>query len=167
MDCSAQFDSKTWVCPACRFAPPLIGGYPALAPMLAKGGTHFHPGIYPELAALEAGNFWFRARNRLIVWALMRCFPRMQRFLEIGCGTGFVLSGVAKVFPETKLTGTDVFSAGLAYAAHRIPNAELHQMDARYIPYREEFDVIGAFDVLEHIRGGRNSPGRDVCRATE
>ncbi len=24
-------------------------------------------------------------------------------------------------------------------------------MDARHIPYREEFDVIGAFDVLEHI----------------
>jgi SAM-dependent methyltransferase len=29
--------------------------------------------------------------------------------------------------------------------------AVLFQMDARKIPFESEFDVIGAFDVLEHI----------------
>ena len=40
----------------------------------------------------------------------------------------------------------------MAVAARRLPSASLFQMDARNIPFREEFDVIGAFDVLEHIQ---------------
>ncbi|MDD5389279.1 MAG: class I SAM-dependent methyltransferase [Gallionellaceae bacterium] len=100
---------------------------------------------------MEASNFWFRARNRLIVWALRRHFPQMRRYLEIGCGTGYVLAGVAQAYPEASLTGSEVFSVGLPYAARRVGKAELLQMDARRIPYREEFDAIGAFDVLEHI----------------
>ena len=37
------------------------------------------------------------------------------------------------------------------FAAQRVPDAFLFQMNACYIPLREEFDLIGAFDVLEHI----------------
>jgi SAM-dependent methyltransferase len=122
-----------------------------MAPELATGGAGFKPEAFDELAALEAGNFWFRARNRLIVWALSRHFPQLSRYLEIGCGTGFVLAGVAQAYPQASLTGSEVFSVGLPYASSRVNKAELLQMDARHIPYEEEFDVIGAFDVLEHI----------------
>lgn len=122
-----------------------------MAPELAHGGAGFQPEAFAELVALEAGNFWFRARNRLIIWALRRHFPQIKRYLEIGCGTGFVLSGVAQAYPQALLTGSEVFSVGLPYAASRVDTAEFLQMDARHIPYEEEFDVIGAFDVLEHI----------------
>nr|VFK77993.1 MAG: Methyltransferase domain-containing protein [Candidatus Kentron sp. SD] len=149
--CSDQFDTRSWACPTCGFIPSQIDGYFALAPALAKENSHYTPEAYPELAALEAKNFWFRGRNQLIIWALKKYFPQADRLLEIGCGTGFVLSGIAEAFPESKLTGTDIFCAGLAHAARRVPGAELYQMDARCIPYRDEFDVIGAFDVLEHI----------------
>lgn len=128
-----------------------MAGFPALAPELASGGAGFKPEAFAELAALEADNFWFRARNRLIIWALRRHFPQMQRYMEIGCGTGFVLSGVAHAYPQARLTGSEVFSVGLPHAARRVENVELLQMDARRIPYVDEFDVIGAFDVLEHI----------------
>jgi SAM-dependent methyltransferase len=72
--------------------------------------------------------------------------------MEIGCGTGFVLSGISEALPTLTLAGSEVFSAGLAFAANRLPGVELFQMDARRIPFREEFDVIGAFDVLEHVQ---------------
>lgn len=71
--------------------------------------------------------------------------------LEIGCGTGFVLSALAKRFPDARFTGSEVFTRGLHFAAQRVPTARLCQMDARRIGHRDEFDVIGAFDVLEHI----------------
>jgi SAM-dependent methyltransferase len=103
------------------------------------------------LARLEAHNFWFRSRNRLILWALQRQCPSVARFLELGCGTGFVLSAIGHAFPRWLLTGSEIHNAGLRFAAARAPGAELVQMDARAIPYREEFDAIGAFDVLEHI----------------
>lgn len=149
--CTAAYDTVDWICPACGFTPSRMEGFPALAPELARGGAGFQPEAFAELATLEAGNFWFRARNRLIVWALRRHFPHMQRYLEIGCGTGYVLAGVAQAYPQAKLTGSEVFSVGLPYSACRVERAELLQMDARYIPYEDEFDVIGAFDVLEHI----------------
>jgi SAM-dependent methyltransferase len=129
---------KFWV-----FAPP------ARSPSYA--GEGFRPDAFAELAVLEAANFWFRARNKLILWALGSNFPAMQRYMEVGCGTGFVLEAVATAFPQVQLVGTEFFSAGLEIAASRVPRAELLQMDGRRMPYQDEFDVVGAFDVLEHI----------------
>jgi len=50
-----------------------------------------------------------------------------------------------------ELSGSEVFSAGLAFAAKRVPAARLYQMDARSIPFMAEFNVIGALGVLEHV----------------
>ena len=124
----------------------------AFAPKLAEDNEGFNPENFATLFNLEAGNFWFRARNRLIVWALQRYFPEARNFLEIGCGTGFVLSGIRDALPSLTLSGSEIFCAGLLFAAQRLPGVELFQMDARRIPFREEYDVIGAFDVLEHVK---------------
>ena len=82
---------------------------------------------------------------------MMRHFSSAQNILEIGCGTGFVLASTREVYPEASLSGSDIFTEGLAYAKQRVPSATLFQMDACRIPYRDEFDMIGSFDVLEHI----------------
>jgi SAM-dependent methyltransferase len=153
--CGAGFQAETWHCPRCGFEPESVAGFPAFAPALAYAEAGYDAAHFPELAELEARNFWFRARNRLIVWALERCFPGAKRFLEVGCGTGFVLSGVASAFPALGVTGTEVAAAGLRFAAQRVPAARLIQMDARRIPFREEFDAAGAFDVIEHIEDDR------------
>lgn len=121
------------------------------APNLAEESSGFNPSYFGELAPLEAKNFWFRARNRLVIWALKKYCPKFRSFLEIGCGTGYVLSGIAKAFPLARLHGSEIFTAGLAFASTRLPTSDFMQMDARRIPFYEEFEVIGAFDVLEHI----------------
>jgi SAM-dependent methyltransferase len=100
---------------------------------------------------LEARNFWFRARNRLIVWALQRYAPAFTNFLEVGCGTGYVLQGIAEAFPAARIGGSEAQTEGLQFAAARVPRAEFLQMDARRMPFESEFDAIGAFDVIEHI----------------
>ncbi len=106
---------------------------------------------FAQLANLEASHFWFRARARLICWALGRYFPEAKNFLEIGCGTGFVLSEIGKAFPQIFLTGSDALGEGLVFARERNGRAEILQFGAETIPFENEFDVIGAFDVLEHI----------------
>lgn len=150
-DCSHLFDGRGWTCPSCGAAPCVIDGFPAFAPAAARENEGYDPRFHAELAELEAAHFWFRARNELILWALARFFPAPASFLEVGCGTGYVLSGVAARFPRAALTGSEILSSGLPFAARRAPLAELIQMDARDIPYVEHFDVAGAFDVLEHI----------------
>lgn len=153
--CAAPFSGEGWRCPSCGHAPAAIDRFPAFAPDLAGGGDGFDPALFAELARLEARNFWFRARNGLIVWALRRFFGDARSLLEIGCGTGFVLSGIAAALPHLRLAGSEAAAGGLRFAASRVSGAELMQMDARRIPFEAEFDVVGAFDVIEHIEDDR------------
>ena len=149
--CSHIFSSLKSTCPKCGFLPKTIDGFYAFAPKFAHNGGGFKSSYFSELACIEEFNFWFRSRNQLILWALKEYCPDFSSFLEIGCGTGYVLSGVAKEFPRAILNGSEIFTAGLNFAAARLPSINLMQMDARDIPFVDEFDVIGAFDVLEHI----------------
>jgi SAM-dependent methyltransferase len=140
-----------WHCNSCGHAPAAIGGFPAFAPALAVDNEGYDDAYFAELFKLEAGNYWFRARNALLIWALRRFFPAAGDYLEIGCGTGYVLAGVAAARPDLKLHASEVSSCGLPFAAGRVPQAELFQMDARNVPFAGHFDIIGMFDVLEHI----------------
>jgi SAM-dependent methyltransferase len=114
-----------------------------------EGG--FNVDVFQQLAALEAGNFWFESRNRLILWALERYFPAAANFLELGCGTGFVLAGLRAAHPELSITGIELFPEGLSIARRRVPDASFFLGDARTYRPTSHFDVVGAFDVLEHI----------------
>ena len=138
-------------CRICGSQPVRIRGFDAYAPELADSRDSFDPALHVELAKLEAGNFWFRARNELILYALRKFAPEMRTFLEIGCGTGFVLNGVRTAFPNVDAAGSELFVEGLGFAAQRLPGVQFMQMDARRIPFRKCLDVVGAFDVIEHI----------------
>jgi SAM-dependent methyltransferase len=65
--------------------------------------------------------------------------------------TSQLVSGIARSWPDARLVGSEIYSAGLGFAAQRIQHAEFVQLDARRMPYEDEFDVAGAFDVIEHI----------------
>ena len=147
---STQVDVD-WRCRACGAVPPRVKGFIALSPDVAHLSIGFRPEYFERLAQVEEGNFWFVARNQLIVWATRRFFSSARKFCEIGCGTGYVLSGIDADFPELKLSATDIYAEGLTFAAARVPHASFLQMDARVMPFESEFDLVGAFDVIEHI----------------
>jgi len=149
--CNRSFNQITWNCPFCGYTPSIMSGYLSFAPELAEVNEGFEAKFFSQLVEIEANNFWFRSRNQLIVWALRHYFPTSRNFLEIGCGTGFVLSGIQQSLPNLALYGSEIFTKGLEFAGRRL-STQLYQMDARRIPFDQEFDVIGAFDVLEHIR---------------
>ena len=48
-----------------------------------------------------------------------------------------------------------VAARGLGGRGRRVPDAALMRMAARRIPFDGEFDVVGAFDVIEHIEDDR------------
>ena len=141
------------ICAACGAQPNFINGFPSFLPNGApEEGCGFESKFFEQLSEAESDNFWFISRNQLLIWCLKKYFPLAKNFFEIGCGTGFVLSAIEKnISAIHHLYGSDMYTDGLAFAASRLKSASFFQMDARNIPARNEYDVIGIFDVLEHI----------------
>lgn len=110
------------------------------------------PTLFESLARWENNNFWFVPRNRLITSLLDRYFPAAAAIMEIGCGNGFVLTAISALKPWRRVVASELHPQALSTARSRLGcRGEFVQMDARTIPVADVFDVIGAFDVLEHI----------------
>jgi SAM-dependent methyltransferase len=131
--------------------PSVIDGFKCYAPAAVFGKHDFPREDFDLLYRSEAESFWFRGRQRIIEYLVNRFLPvRPASFLEVGCGTGFVLKGLSKL-KGLEVMGGELHLEGLKWAKERIPDVELIQFDATQLPFRECFDAIGAFDVIEHI----------------
>jgi SAM-dependent methyltransferase len=148
--CEARFESDGWGCPECGASPPGDGflRFSATEPTAADA---FPEESFAHLPEQEEASFWFRSRNELINWGLRRYFPDARTFFELGCGTGVVLAALSARRPDISFAGGEPFAAGLEVARGRLPAVPLYQLDGRHLPFDEEFDVVGAFDVLEHV----------------
>ena len=150
--CNARYARPGWDCENCGYSPALRDGIPAFAPDLDLRDDDYDPIYFEKLAIVEQDNFWFQSRNRLIRSAAVKYSPNPQHVLEIGCGSGFVLKGLRETFPAARFAASDIHCSGLRVAAQRNGDGvEFMQMDARAIPFRDEFDLVGCFDVVEHI----------------
>jgi len=73
------------------------------------------------------------------------------KILDIGCAFGYFLKRAAPLFQE--LYGLDISDFAIKLAKKELPKAELRvlDIDKAELPYPDEyFDLITAFDVLEH-----------------
>ena len=104
-----------------------------------------------DLSDAERWHFWFRSRRRLVIRALLRYFPGTRSLLDVGCGTGFVLEGIRRHCPGVRLSGCDVTIEALARGQQRLADVFWFEAFADALPFEEEFDVVTALDVLEHI----------------
>lgn len=107
---------------------------------------------YKFLAKIEPIHFWFIGRNKIIRSVInntLKFINKKTSFLEIGCGSGFVLSELQRT--GMNLTGIDVNIEGLKLARTRT-KAELICGDFLKNNFNDKYDAIGIFDVLEHIK---------------
>lgn len=75
----------------------------------------------------------------------------IKRILDIGCGTGFRTSRLAKRTNRI-VTGIDISRANIKKAKELYPNAFFKKMSAEKILFPDNhFDEVYATDVLEHI----------------
>lgn len=149
--CDARFDGIDWTCPRCAFAPCVDRSIPTFAPALADGNAADAVYHHDVLNQAEAEHFWFDARRHLIVWAIRRYLGDPRSLLDVGCGNGGMLAAIRRGFPAARLAGCDALRAALSFAKTRVPDASLVQLDIHHLPFDREFEVVTAFDVLEHL----------------
>jgi len=117
----------------------------------SSGG--YNPAFFQQLARVEDRHFWFQARNHLIFKISKRLVSTLApgyRVLEVGCGTGNVLRVLRQACPDGMVAGLELWLDGLRFAQQRSAGP-LVQGDVRYCPFGKPFDLIGMFDVLEHV----------------
>lgn len=133
-----------------------IDGFRCYAPDVARSHADYPAEGFDVTAQIEAKSFWCRTRNRVLRRVFERFTDRTRPLdvLEIGCGTGFVLKELSAL-PNLRLTGSEIYLQGLRYARNTLPGVAFIQLDATEMPFRGDFDVIGAFDVLEHVADDR------------
>lgn len=70
--------------------------------------------------------------------------------LEVGVGQGFLLRRLRKRYPAAKITAVDISVPFLTYVKSKVA-VECLVANAENLPYLEEFDLIVASDILEHV----------------
>lgn len=129
-----------------------IDGIRCYAPELALAHTDYPSEGFDVTAAVEARSFWCRSRIRILKRIIDRFADRGRTLdmLDIGCGIGGIV-GALEGMGRLRLTGSEIYLSGLRYARSRLPGVSFIQLDATRIPFEAQFDIVGAFDVLEHI----------------
>jgi 2-polyprenyl-3-methyl-5-hydroxy-6-metoxy-1,4-benzoquinol methylase len=118
---------------------------------LGSGG--YDPAHFDSLVSAEDRHFWFRARNQVISLFAAEAVAHLSpgyRVLEMGCGDGNVLRFLERACSAGTVVGMDLYGEGIHYARSRTA-CPLVQGDVRKSPFGKTFQVIGIFDVLEHI----------------
>jgi SAM-dependent methyltransferase len=113
----------------------------------------YDPAFFDLISGIEDKHFWFRSRNSIISSLVRQITREMEPgylVLEVGCGTGKVLNGLQEVCSDGVVIGMDLFFEGLKHARKRT-SCHLVRGDVQSLPFAKKFNLIGLFDVLEHL----------------
>lgn len=128
-----------------------IDGFDCYSPELAMKNDGFDPGSVELLFKVENKSFWFVNRNEIITH-LLKKYDVKANFLEVGCGSAYVINHLSLNIQNVKFTGSEIYLEGLKLAKKRVNNTvDLIQLDALDLNLPFKYGGIGAFDVIEHI----------------
>ncbi len=139
------------VCLGCAAEYPLAEGVLDLR-LGRRGDAGYRPEYFDSLESHARQNFWFAARRRTVLEALKRTVPDLaaRRLFDIGCGSGNLTrylsdNGVALA------GGCDAYPEALAFARRKVDVPLVLVDEGRMLPLGAGQDLIGMFDVLEHM----------------
>lgn len=113
---------------------------------------------YANLFEIEERLWWYQGRRRV-------CFDLLDRHLaargdldvlDVGCGTGYNVNLLRRF---GRAQGVDMSEEALKFCRQRgVEEVTLHQ--AEELPFADQtFDLLTAFDVIEHIEDDRGALG--------
>lgn len=111
--------------------------------------------VYQQMAELDDRHWWYRARRQIIADLIRReaRLPDTAQILEIGCGTGHNLA-MLSLFGHVE--GLELDDEARALSEQRLGRKIMSSPLPGLAGVAEgRYDLIGAFDVIEHIDDDR------------
>ncbi len=101
-------------------------------------------------ARLEDEHWWFKGRRDIIKAVLEKYLAKDSVVVEIGCGTGGNLRGLAREYP--RIFGIEIEEDAVSLAK-QMAAIDVYQGDYREILHNrwEEIDAVIMADVIEHV----------------
>lgn len=117
------------------------------------------PSFYETYFQMERDHWWFVARRNIILDAFeqRRLLPAEARILDVGCGSGSFVN----IWQDRgyEAHGCDPYPRAVEFGRQNGVH-NLTVSDGKTLPYETaSFDVVQAFDVLEHIQDDAGAIG--------
>jgi 2-polyprenyl-3-methyl-5-hydroxy-6-metoxy-1,4-benzoquinol methylase len=130
----------------------VVDGIKCFSPEVANAYADYPDSGFDLTDKNAVSSFWVSSRNRLFKSLVQRNLSPTgkTKFLEIGCGTGDFIQQIVKN-ENLEITGSEIYLKGLQYAKKNLPSVDFVQFDVTKGTIGEQFDMITAFDVIEHI----------------
>ena len=79
-----------------------------------------------------------------------------ERVLDVGCGDGKITAEIAARVPRGTVVGVDASQDMISFASSHFgptvrPNLRFEVTDARFLPFRDEFNLVVSFNALHWI----------------
>ena len=136
-------------CPSCEYHAEREQGIVLFNPDIALDHDDYKSEGLDALYCHERQHPWFRHRVKVILRAFRAHVGSSEDILEVGAGTGHTARALLKDGYRNLSIG-EIHKNGLLYAK-QYGLEKLYQFDVRSSPFREHFDVVALFDILEHI----------------
>jgi SAM-dependent methyltransferase len=120
-----------------------------------------HWGEWLDMKRLGPASRWLRTLITDHVKTIRRNGNDVSSILDVGCGEGTITAELATHFPDAKVRGIDFSSTGIdcARASYKKSNLEFrHDVDSDALT--EQYDLVTAFEVLEHADDWEDLLGR-------
>ncbi len=76
----------------------------------------------------------------------------INNILDVGCASGILTSQIAKLFPNAKVTGVDLYKDAIQYAKKKYINLKFLVADAHKLPFKDNsFDLTVCYETIEHV----------------
>jgi SAM-dependent methyltransferase len=117
-----------------------------------SGTPGFDPHFFSTLREVEDRHFWFVGRRQVVLAALRRAVPDLasRRLFDVGCGSGGLLAFLSRSGIEVA-GACDVYPESLRLVRARLDVPLVLVDEGRRLPLGRGYDLLGMFDVLEHI----------------
>lgn len=94
--------------------------------------------------------FWHTQKIKLAKRILSSL--KFNNCLDVGCASGYMISQIAKIFPNAKYIGVDIYDKAIEYAKKAYPNINFKVASADRLPFEDNtFDVILFYETIEHV----------------